>query len=184
MVASGNKRSSRHTQPATFKGAGVQYLSPIKLRDRRKKKVVVKCGSNIQAAAAEARLQRLLGREMDESAAEQAPETLTDQPDGETEMDWVDDALPPAILISTPPRPTRHSRMQLPSSWAQVLPLLELPFAQYWENTHGQPPSFIATAIQHNCSAACGVSVTATVHCLYVSRAYSTCIFSPSDYSI
>src|ERR1700761_8348657 len=94
VMASHRLRSTRRLQPATRHGAGVQHLSPIKPRDTRKKKLVVKSASHFQRAAAQARLSKLLGIDSSHGETSTNHERTSDPPqdDDDAEMTtWVDE---------------------------------------------------------------------------------------------
>lgn len=173
----GHKRSVRSLQPAARGGFGTHFQSPLKPRDKRKKRVVEVLGRAPRTAAARQHLDALLRREPAGSA--QAT-TSTLPVDGATDSDatmadWVDLDTPPlpSFSPSSPSRPRDHtgsSAQRLNDAWNRLLLQLESPWLRYYEDTHSKPRETIPASLQYSCIASCEASTVSKIKCLYPTR--------------
>ncbi|KAK7062073.1 hypothetical protein R3P38DRAFT_2494733 [Favolaschia claudopus] len=177
------KRSIRAYQPAAVSGLGTHHKSPIKARDTRKKRIVNGSGRAREAAAAAQRLDAILRGGRDDDPPSTSPPFLDPSSALPIDMDVdMDDCIEeePAVatsdtLRSAPPRPplaqqsdsdAAHKRLN--DAWNNLLPLLEMPWVQYLQDTHGRRRDCIPTEVLHHCTSSCeSLSVVSKVRCLY-----------------
>ncbi|KAK7027622.1 hypothetical protein R3P38DRAFT_2776627 [Favolaschia claudopus] len=166
------KRSERAFQAASRGGFGRHHTSPIKVGDARKKAAVRGFGRDQKADAIAAELDALLRGETVAAARDTVPGLATSE---DVQMEpWVDMDPPAAPLFAAPPPPPpprpslpfppRRSTAdaaneRLNVAWNNLLPLLEIPWAQYYERTHGQQRD----------SSCNGPTTVYNVKCLYTS---------------
>ncbi|KAK7053896.1 hypothetical protein R3P38DRAFT_3305315 [Favolaschia claudopus] len=175
------KRTTRANQPAGVSGLGTHHTSPIKARNTRKQKEVRGLGRAQRTAAAAQRLHAILHGNDPPSASRPAlnhPMDLSN--DQDVEMDGWDDeeviVITPsaASAASVPPRPplpqhsdTDAAHIRLNNAWNSLLPMLELPWVQYYRDTHGEPRDCIPTEVVYDCTSACDSPTVSKVKCLY-----------------
>lgn len=183
-MPTGVMRSIRHSQAAATSGPGIHHTSPLKSRDQRKKKQALGLGPARKTKAAQdlrTRLAALLNPSAASSSTTQPSSNETDHEhaagqESDVAMDdWVDEEppAPPAIPIprriaTGPTGPTAKERRH--AAWDLLLPQLEAPLSLYREASHGRRPTTISTILRHECTASCGHPITATIHCMYITR--------------
>ncbi|KAK7043474.1 hypothetical protein R3P38DRAFT_2510672 [Favolaschia claudopus] len=174
------RRSERAFTTASRGGFGKHHTSPIKAGDARKKGLVRGFGRAQQSDILAAELDALLRGET-VAGAQAGPATGED-----VQMeDWVD-TDPPAAPIFVPPPPPPPPRPPLPfhsrrsaadaanerlnAAWNALLPLLEVPWSQFYERTHGRQRDCIPAVLAHVCTTSCnGPIAVYKVKCLYTS---------------
>ncbi|KAJ6580420.1 hypothetical protein DFH09DRAFT_1275628 [Mycena vulgaris] len=174
-MPAGLKHSAHHNERATTSGPAIHFTSPIKLRYKHNNQRVMPLGAVRLAQKAmniRARLDALLHPP---TAPTPTPDiehllpTGVDAPtaDSNSEMDWIDEEPPAPPLPAPIPIPGCTSTAQLARNkstvtWDALLPQLEASHAMYRQATHGQRPAVVSNVIQHECTASCGRSITAT----------------------
>ncbi|KAJ7885129.1 hypothetical protein B0H14DRAFT_3739354 [Mycena olivaceomarginata] len=171
---SASSRRGRLQRPATRSGPGVHSSSPLKARDPRNTRTFVGIGRAQKKRHLDARLQNLLNPVPSVAAPFLGPSLADDADDS----DWIDAPPPPspppapppvAAPIQVFPAPTRKPGSPT-KAWDNLLPLLERPFLQYQRETHMQLPPVIPSTVHHECTAACGKTITLEVQCLYATH--------------
>ncbi|KAJ6505166.1 hypothetical protein C8R45DRAFT_817754 [Mycena sanguinolenta] len=99
--------------------------------------------------------------------------------------DWEDCVDDPPPAPPPPPSLTRAERAertvrQRCSSWSDLLPHLEDPYAQYQQSSHGKPPSIVPASIHHICASSCEEVIVVDVKCLYISLQHGVFPASPT----
>ncbi|KAK7055734.1 hypothetical protein R3P38DRAFT_2499670 [Favolaschia claudopus] len=190
------KHSTRASQKATTAGPGLHYTSPIKNgRVRRRRGVVKGLGHTHQASAAASAFQ-LVGALLRGEAPPNAPPPLPPMalPSSSHSMDIVDSSdanmdvtmdqwieeepaptpssvprpppPPPPPLIRQPAGDAAHQRLNV--AWNMLLPLLEIPWIQYYRDTHGRPRDFIPSELVYHCTMMSSCKeIVSRVRCLY-----------------
>ncbi|KAJ7433997.1 hypothetical protein B0H11DRAFT_1938988 [Mycena galericulata] len=164
-MPAGFKRSSRSRQIASKTGPGVHYTSPLKPRDKRKKRVIEPIGRPEKIENLRARLDALRNRPADNSKDDNTDDIEMSEPGPAPDSEWVDEPAPapPPIFIPGPSTPAAEANNRRRVSWDVLLPHLEDPLAEFRMASHGQRPTVIP-------SLSCGQPLNIKVQCLYLTH--------------
>ncbi|KAJ6494212.1 hypothetical protein C8R45DRAFT_824346 [Mycena sanguinolenta] len=77
---------------------------------------------------------------------------------------------PPIAPISVlPARKAATAHKKASTSWNELLPRLEEPYAAFRQDNYGRCPSVVPSSIHHDCVASCETQIRVKVQCLYIS---------------